>query len=102
VSIKIPFEPEEGVDVSEYAIVYIPTEGDLEVLESSYEDGCMIFSTSHFSEYAIVRDASLAAGAGVGAGHMWMILLLIILAALFIVVLFWIKKHVQRSEKVLN
>jgi hypothetical protein len=83
--IKIPFEPEEGVDVSEYAVVYIPTEGDPEVLESSYEDGCITFSISHFSEYAIVRNASLATGIGLGAWYMWIILLLIILAALCII-----------------
>jgi hypothetical protein len=97
-SIKIPFEPEEGVDITEYAVVYIPTEGDLEVLESAYEDGCITFSTSHFSEYAIVRDASLTADTAAGAGYRLLILLLILLAALSLAGIIWIKKKEKRSE----
>jgi hypothetical protein len=58
-TIMIPFEPEENVDIDEYAVVYIPKNGEIEVMDSRYEDGCMVFSINHFSEYAIVRDATL-------------------------------------------
>jgi tetrahydromethanopterin S-methyltransferase subunit B len=58
-TIMIPFEPEENVDIDEYGVVYIPKNGEIEPLDSHYEDECMIFSINHFSEYAIIRDATL-------------------------------------------
>jgi hypothetical protein len=97
-TIRIPFEPEEGIDISEYAVVYIPTEGELEVFDSTYEDGKMILTTSHFSEYAIVRDASLTAEKGTGATYMMWILFLIILAALCIIIFLIFKKRQKRDE----
>jgi hypothetical protein len=91
-TIRIPFEPEDGIDTSEYAIVYLTTDGEIEVMDSTYEDGYLIFSTSHFSEYAIVRDASLASDDRNGAGYVRWCLPVVLLAAVCGIVLVVLKR----------
>ena len=52
----LPFEVEEGKDGSDYRVYYIDEKGDLKKVAAEYVDGHMVFTTAHFSEYAIVYE----------------------------------------------
>ena len=53
-TVMLPFTPEEGKNAEDYLVYYIDGNGNLEQVASEYKDGYMIFSTGHFSEYAVV------------------------------------------------
>ena len=56
--VSIKFTPEAGKDVSFYHIVYVAENGQVERYKTKYESGRLLFTTTHFSDYAVVYDAS--------------------------------------------
>ncbi len=56
--VSIKFTPEAGKDVSFYHIVYVAENGQVERYKTKYESGKLFFTTTHFSDYAVVYDTS--------------------------------------------
>lgn len=56
VTIKIPLP--EGYNPNSVKVLFIDDNGNKTKLESTYENGYIIFETDHFSEYAIVDESS--------------------------------------------
>jgi hypothetical protein len=55
VTIHVPFTPEKG-NGKQYKIVFVSDNGALEKVDSYYENGYMIGTLKHFSNYVIVKD----------------------------------------------
>lgn len=55
VTLKIPFTPSEGNDGSDYTLVCAKEDGTLETIKTVYEDGYVIATLTHLSDYAIVK-----------------------------------------------
>ena len=56
VTISVPFVPTEGSG-SDYSILYVPDEGEAVIIDAKYDNAtkCLVFTTEHLSEYAIVK-----------------------------------------------
>lgn len=54
VEVRIPFEIAEGRNVEDFKIFYIADSGEIEEIDSVYDNGEMIVTLNHFSEYIIV------------------------------------------------
>ena len=57
-TVKIPLELEDGEKASDYAVFFVDEDGNLELVESYYEDGCICFATDHFSEYVVAKETA--------------------------------------------
>ncbi len=57
VTVQIPFVPAEGTKGSDYKVIYVADDGSIENIATSYENGNLVVSLSHFSEYVIVNAA---------------------------------------------
>ncbi len=57
-TVKIPLELEDGEKASDYAVFFVDEDGNLELVESYYEDGCICFVTNHFSEYVVAKETA--------------------------------------------
>ena len=54
--ISIDFTPEAGKDTSYYHLVYVAEDGKLTRYKTKYETGKLMFTTTHFSDYAVIYD----------------------------------------------
>jgi hypothetical protein len=54
-TVSLAFTPAWGTDESDYSVLYVAEDGTLEYIDSYYQDGRLVFHTTHFSDYAIVR-----------------------------------------------
>lgn len=54
-TVSIPFIPESGTQGSDYCVVYVAEDGGLTPMQTRFEEGFLIFTTDHFSHYAVVR-----------------------------------------------
>lgn len=73
VTLQVPFIPEPGMG---YQVIYLADEGAVTPIPSTYDNGFLRFSTGHFSEYAIVKDASappMQSTEVPGGGFLWLI-----------------------------
>ncbi|MBO5154454.1 MAG: Ig-like domain-containing protein [Eubacterium sp.] len=55
---SIKFEPEAGKDASYYHLVYVADDGKLTRYKTKYQGGKLMFTTTHFSDYAVIYDTS--------------------------------------------
>ena len=55
-TVSIAFTPEEGKSIEHYHMVYLPDEGGMTRFKTKYENGQLIFTTTHFSDYAVIYD----------------------------------------------
>lgn len=53
--VSIPFVVPPDSDAKQYVVFYVSDEGELEALPTEYENGHLVFETTHFSEYAVIR-----------------------------------------------
>lgn len=53
VTVRIPLP--EGYDTAHSYVYHVNEDGTLEDMNARYEDGCLVFETSHFSVYAVVE-----------------------------------------------
>jgi hypothetical protein len=60
VTIQVPFTPEKG-NGSQYRIVFVSDDGSIEKVDSHYENGYMVGTLKHFSNYVIVKDTEAVA-----------------------------------------
>ena len=56
--VSIDFTPETGRDVSFYHLVYVAEDGKLTRYKTKYKERRLMFTTTHFSDYAVVYDTS--------------------------------------------
>ena len=56
--VSIDFTPEAGKDTSFYHMVYVPEDGNLFRYKTKYENGKLMFTTTHFSDYAVIYDTN--------------------------------------------
>ncbi|MDD6187602.1 MAG: hypothetical protein PUB11_06085 [Oscillospiraceae bacterium] len=61
-TIMLPLEVEEGRAPEDYKVYYIAEDGTLEEIAAEYVDGFMVFTTGHFSDYAIVYEKAVVIG----------------------------------------
>ena len=59
VTVEVPFVPTENVKITEYKVVYIADDGKVEEVPFEYVDGNIVLELEHFSEYAIVKNATV-------------------------------------------
>lgn len=52
----VKFTPQAGKDANYYHMVYVSDDGKLTRYKTRYENGRLMFTTTHFSDYAIVYD----------------------------------------------
>ncbi len=57
VTVYIPFVPAEGTEAKDYSILYVADDGTTEVMPVAYENGYLVMTTDHLSEYVIVYNA---------------------------------------------
>ena len=53
-TVSVEFTPEKGKKANNYTVCYVSEKGEKQFLPTSYTNGKLKFSTSHFSTYAIV------------------------------------------------
>jgi transglutaminase/protease-like cytokinesis protein 3 len=53
-TLAIPFTAEEGKEINNYKVYYVPENGELIEMNASYANGCFVFETTHYSEYAVI------------------------------------------------
>lgn len=53
--VSIPFAVPPDSNAKQYTVFYVSDEGELDALPTVYENGHLIFETTHFSEYAVIR-----------------------------------------------
>ena len=61
VTVSLPYTPAAGEDTANLTVYYIDADGNAVEMKGAYYDastGCVIFETDHFSEFAIVYEAS--------------------------------------------
>ena len=56
--VAVKFVPENGNDVHFYHMVYVAEDGKLTYYKTRYKNGKLEFTTTHFSDYAIIYDDS--------------------------------------------
>lgn len=54
--VSIDFTPEAGKDTSYYHMVYVAESGDMTRYKTKYENRRLMFTTTHFSDYAVIYD----------------------------------------------
>ena len=54
--VSIDFTPEAGKDTSYYHLVYVAENGDMTRYKTKYETGKLMFTATHFSDYAVIYD----------------------------------------------
>lgn len=59
VTVAVKFTPEEGKNPNYYHMIYIADDGAVTRYETKYENGSIIFTTTHFSDYAIIYDETV-------------------------------------------
>ncbi len=55
ITIRLPYDIQEGEDVENIAVYYIDDDGNLEIFQATYADGFITFKTKHFSKYVPTR-----------------------------------------------
>ena len=60
VTIAIPFTLPEGTQGSDFQVYYVADDGTMTAHDTAYENGCLVFSTGHFSDYVVVNNAKPA------------------------------------------
>ncbi len=58
-TVMLPFEIEEGRGAKDYKVYYIDEKGELKKVAAEYVNGYMVFTTAHFSDYAIVYEGTV-------------------------------------------
>ena len=56
--VAVKFAPETGKDADYYHVVYVAEDGTLTYYPTRYKNGRLEFTTTHFSDYAIIYDES--------------------------------------------
>ncbi|MGN0312257.1 MAG: hypothetical protein ACI4CC_05720 [Lachnospiraceae bacterium] len=59
VQVAIEFTIPEGTDKHHYHVYYVDTNGEMTRYATKYSDGKLYYTTTHFSEYAIVYDKKM-------------------------------------------
>ena len=54
--VSIDFTPEAGKDTSYYHLVYVAENGEMTRYKTKYETGKLMFTATHFSDYAVIYD----------------------------------------------
>lgn len=54
VTVRIPFAPTEGTDVSHYGLWYLAADGQMSAQDATYADGNWVMTLAHFSEYVVL------------------------------------------------
>lgn len=54
-TVRLPFEPEKGLEGSDYQVYWLSGDGQLEKMDTEYRDGALYFTTDHFSTFVILR-----------------------------------------------
>ena len=57
VTIAVPFTLPEGTKGSDFQVYYVADDGTITAHDTEYKDGCLVFSTTHFSDYVVVNTA---------------------------------------------
>lgn len=57
-AVSIAFTPEAGRDSSFYHMVYVADDGKLTRYKTKYQNGKLMFTTTHFSDYAVIYDTN--------------------------------------------
>ena len=57
VTLSIPFSLPDGAEGSDFQIYYVADDGTMTAHDTEYVNGCLVFSTTHFSDYVVVNTA---------------------------------------------
>ncbi len=54
-TITVPFVLPEGKDAASYYVAYIAADGTITAMPTTYADGALTFTTTHFSDYVVLE-----------------------------------------------
>ena len=67
VTISVPFTVPAGAKAEDFKVYYLDDNGNLTAHDTKYENGCLIFTTTHFSDYVVVNTAAASDAPSTGA-----------------------------------
>lgn len=70
-TLSVPFTPAAGTNAADYVVYYISSEGSLERMPTTYSDGKIRFTTTHFSDYIVVYEPRVKASFADVASGAW-------------------------------
>ncbi|MBR6772327.1 MAG: hypothetical protein IKM29_02925 [Clostridia bacterium] len=69
VTISVPFTVPAGAKAEDFKVYYLDDNGNLTAHDTKYENGCLIFTTTHFSDYVVVNTAAEGDAPNTGASE---------------------------------
>ncbi len=66
VTIRLPFTPPTGTKGDDYTIIYVADDGKIEKIKTHYENGELVFTLKHFSDYVVTLDTEEASNPATG------------------------------------
>ena len=88
---RLAYQPAAGVDTSKLKVQCLTGDGNVEDMDAYYEDGFMVVTSTHLSDYAIFEDSSDSPAKN--QGLLLAVLLIAAIVAPIIVALFVFKKE---------
>lgn len=103
-TLSVPFEIPNGLKAEKFAVWYVADDGSTEKLETWHEDGKLVWSVDHFSDFIIVYEGDetpiTPGGAQTGDNSMiWLWVTIAVLSASMIFFLIFWKRRKQDEAK---
>lgn len=99
ITLRVPYTPADAGALTHSNVLYVAQDGSLEVVPAIYEDGCMVFTVTHFSEYVIVSDFTADATGRLTLPPLWLALTVLPCTAAAAVVVILIKRRKEARHE---
>ena len=104
-TLSVPFEIPNGLKAEKFAVWYVADDGSTEKLETWHEDGKLVWSVDHFSDFIIVYEGDetpTPPGAQTGDNSMiWLwVTIAVVSAGMIFFLIFW--KRMKKDESKMN
>ena len=102
-TLSVPFEIPNGLKAEKFAVWYVADDGSTEKLETWHEDGKLVWSVDHFSDFIIVYEGDetpTPPGAQTGDNSMiWLwVTIAVVSAGMIFFLIFWKRRKKDASK----
>ena len=102
-TLSVPFEIPNGLKAEKFAVWYVADDGSTEKLETWHEDGKLVWSVDHFSDFIIVYEGDetpTPPGAQTGDNSMiWLwVTIAVVSAGMIFFLIFWKRRKKDESK----
>ena len=102
-TLSVPFEIPKGLKAEKFAVWYVADNGSTEKLETWHEDGKLVWSVDHFSDFIIVYEGDetpTPPGAQTGDNSMiWLwVTIAVVSAGMIFFLIFWKRRKKDESK----